>query len=201
MRTTFLEKTVMKSIALFLATASLGLAEEAAHPAEAWELTLESGYLWNTGSNTPIDYEIAPTQFTLRSPTVLNWFAGEDGSKLVVRSRVSLLTESIVEGPEDYYIGLSGAPSIEYWFPNEKTSLFFSIGGGIGLTNSTNVFGGQGQDFTFNWFWQLGARQEIAANLSLLGGAYFIHHSNGGQTDPNPGIDALGFTLGLGWRW
>ena len=200
---TFLEKKdrPMKPIALLLATASLALANDAAHPADAWELTLESGYLWNIGNNTAIDYEIAPTQFTLRSPTVLNWFAGDDGSRLVVRSRVSLLTESIVEGPEDYYFGISGAPSIEYWFPNQKTSLFFSIGGGVGWTNSTGEPEGQGQDFTLNWFSQLGARREIAPGLSVLGGAYFIHHSNGGQTDPNPGIDALGFTLGLGWRW
>lgn len=191
----------MKSIALLIATASLGFANDAGHPADAWELTLESGYLWNVGSNTPIDYEIMPTQFTFRSPTVLNWFAGDDGSRVVVRSRVSLLTESIVEGPESFYFGINGAPSIEYWFPNQKTSLFFSIGGGIGWTDSTSVPGGQGQDFTLNWFSQLGVRQEIADNLSVLGGAYFIHHSNGGQTDPNPGIDALGFTLGLGWTW
>lgn len=171
------------------------------HSAEKWELTLESGYLWNIGSNTPIDYEIIPTQLTLRSPVVLNWFEGDDGARLVVRSRASLLMESIVQGPESYYFGISGAPSIEYWFPNEKTSIFFSIGGGVGLTDSTNVPGGQGQDFTLNWFSQLGLRQEIAPNLSLLGGAYFIHHSNGGQTTPNPGIDALGFTIGLGWSF
>ena len=60
---------------------------------------------------------------------------------------------------------------------------------------------GQGQDFTLNWFSQFGIRQEIAPNLSVLGGAYFIHHSNGGQTSPNPGIDALGFTIGLGWQF
>jgi hypothetical protein len=184
------------ALALFAAPA---LAAD--HPAEAWELTLESGYLWNIGSNTPIDYEIAPSQFTLRSPVVLNWHEDESGARLVVRSRASLLMESIVEGPEDYYFGINGAPSIEYWFPNAKTSLFFSIGGGVGLTNSTRKVGGQGQDFTLNWFSQFGIRQEIAANLSLLGGAYFIHHSNGGQTSPNPGIDALGFTVGLGWRW
>lgn len=171
------------------------------HPAEAWELTLESGYLWNVGNNTAIDYEIAPTQFTLRSPVVLNWYEDENGARLIVRSRASLLLESIAEGPEDYYIGINGAPSIEYWFPNEKTSLFFSIGGGVGWTNSTREPEGQGQDFTLNWFSQFGIRQEIAPNLSVLGGAYFIHHSNGGQTSPNPGIDALGFTIGLGWQF
>ena len=71
----------MKTAALLFAAALPALGAESAHPAEAWELTFESGYLWNIGNNTPIDYEIAPTQFTLRSPTVLNWFAGEDGSR------------------------------------------------------------------------------------------------------------------------
>ena len=58
-----------------------------------------------------------------------------------------------------------------------------------------------GQDFTLNWFSQLGIRQSITEDLSILGSAYFTHHSNGGMTDPNPGIDALGFTVGLGWKF
>lgn len=171
------------------------------HPADAWELTLESGYLWNIGSNTSIDYEIIPTQLTLRSPAMFTWFENDDGSRLALRNRFALIAESIVQGPEDYYLGLSAAPSLEWWFPDAKTSLFFSLGGGIGVTNSTDVYDGQGQDFTLNWFSQLGIRHEIAPHLSILGGAYFTHHSNGGQTDPNPGIDALGFTIGLGWRF
>ena len=172
-----------------------------AHPADAWELTLESGYTWNIGSNTPIDYEIVPTQLTLRTPTHLTWWEDESGARLVVRGRYSLMMETITVGPESYYLGISGAPSIEYWFADAKTSLFFSIGGGVGLTDSTRVPGGQGQDFTLNWFTNLGLRREIAKDLSLLAGAYFVHHSNGGQTNPNPGIDALGFTVGLGWQF
>lgn len=171
------------------------------HPADRWEVTFETGYLWQVGDNTPLDYEIMPTQLTFRSPVMLNLWRGDNGARFVLRNRFSLIAESIVEGPESYYVGASAAPSFEYWFPNEKTSLFFSIGGGIGLTDSTNVPGGQGQDFTLNWFAQLGLRQEIARDLSILGGAYFLHHSNGGATDPNPGIDALGFTLGLGWQF
>ncbi|BCX47662.1 lipid A3-O-deacylase [Haloferula helveola] len=172
-----------------------------AHPAEAWELTLESGYAWNVGSNTPIDYQIIPTQLTLRTPVQWSWWEDEHGARLVVRSRFSLMMEVFAAGPETGYLGLSAAPSIEYWFPDEKTSLFFSIGGGIGMTDSTNVPGGQGQDFTLNWFAHLGLRREIGENVSLLGGPYFVHHSNGGQTSPNPGIDALGFTIGVGWRF
>lgn len=171
------------------------------HPADRWELVLESGYLWNVGNNTAIDYEIMPTQLTLRSPQFWSWWESESGARLVVRHRASALFESIVEGPESYYIGLAAAPSVEYWFPSAKTSLFFSIGGGAGWIDSAGGAEGQGQDFTFNWFGQLGVRRELTADLSLLGGLYFIHHSNGGQTSPNPGIDALGFTMGLGWSF
>ena len=65
--------------------------------------------------------------------------------------------------------------------------------------HTTGGTDGMGQDFTFNWFTQLGLRREILENVSLSGGVYFIHHSNLGMTDPNPGIDALGFSLGVGW--
>ena len=99
------------------------------------------------------------------------------GARLVVRGRYSLLLEAITVGPEDYYIGLAAAPSIEYWFPSARTSVFFSIGGGVGLTNSTNVPGGQGQDFTLNWFSQLGLRRTITENTSVLASAYFIRPS------------------------
>ena len=104
-------------------------------------------------------------------------------------------------GPESYYIGLAAAPSVEYWFPSQKTSAFFSIGGGFGWTDSAGGQQALGQDFTFNWFMQLGLRQKITGNLSLLGGPYYQHLSNGGATDPNPAVDALGFTVGLGWTF
>lgn len=168
---------------------------------DIWEWTLESGYLWNVGHNTAIDYEIVPTQLTARSPVVWKWWENEDGAQLVVRHRFSALFESITSGPEDYYLGLAAAPSIEYWFPSHRTSAFFSIGGGLGMTNSSGGEEGMGQDLTFNWFSQLGLRHQLTENVALLGGLYFIHHSNLGLTDPNPGIDALGFTLGCGWKF
>lgn len=169
------------------------------HPWEAWELTLESGYLWKVGAATAYDYEIAPTQFTLRTPQHWLWWEDEAGARLLVRARFSLVLESIIEGPEDYFFGINAAPSIEYWFPSEQTSLFFSVGGGAGLTNSTGLRGGQAQDFTLNWFSQLGVRQAITTDTSLLAAAYFLHHSNGGQTEPNPGLDTFGFTVGVAW--
>lgn len=194
----------MKKLTLLLsifATASVFGGQTGSHPADNWEFVFETGYLRNVGHNTAIDYEIIPTQLTFRSPTMWNLFESENGGRLVVRNRFSGIFESIIKGPEDYYLGVSAAPSLEYWFPSQKTSLFFSVGGGVGVTDSAGGEEGQGQDFTLNWFSQLGVRQLITRDLSLLGGLYFVHHSNGGQTDPNPGIDALGFTVGIGWQF
>ncbi|RPJ32615.1 MAG: acyloxyacyl hydrolase [Verrucomicrobiaceae bacterium] len=174
------------------------LAAETPTP-DRWEWTLESGWLKQVGNNTDADYEIIPTQLTLRSPVVWTWWQDEAGAQLIVRSRFSALYETIIKGPEDYQLGFNAAPSIEYWLPSGQTSLFFSIGGGAGWINSSGGTDGQGQDLTFNWFSQLGLRQQLRDNVSILGGVYFIHHSNTGMTDPNPGIDALGFTLGVGW--
>ncbi len=187
----------MKSLALL----SLMTVPVLAHEADTWELTLESGYAWETGIYTEIDYEVIPTQLTLRSPAVWTLWENPEGAKLLVRHRISALLNTFAEGPESYYLGVAAAPSIEYWFPSQKTSAFFSIGGGFGWTDSSGGQQGLGQDFTLNWFMQLGLRQKITGNLSLLGGPYFQHLSNGGATTPNPAVDAVGFTVGLGWTF
>lgn len=189
------------ALALIVSSGSALAATTASHAADRWEITLQSGYTSGIGNNTPLDYEIIPTQLVLRSPMMFEFWSGENGARFLLRNRFALLAESIVKGPESYYLGVSAAPSIEYWFPNGETSLYFAIGGGIGLTDSTRVVGGQGQDFTLNWFSELGIRQQIAKDLSIMGGLYFLHHSNGGQTTPNPGIDAIGVTLGFGWQF
>jgi hypothetical protein len=192
----------MKKFAALISVSASLVSLAAAHPTDDWEFVFESGFLRNIGNNSPLDYEIVPTQLTFRSPVMWTWWNGADGSKLVVRNRFAGIFETFTRGPEDYYIGASAAPSIEYWFPSEKTSIYFSAGGGVGWTNSSGgEGGGMGQDFTLNWFSQLGVRQALTEKMSVLGGAYFTHHSNGGMTDPNPGIDAIGFTVGLGWKF
>ena len=184
------------------ATAKVGPAVTvaSANPWDQWEFTFESGLLWRIRNNTPIDYVIAPTQFVFHGPPHFTVAEGGHGA-LVVRPRLALLAESILEGPESYFLGFSGSPSLEWWLPGNRTSLFFAAGGGCGVVDSTGEPGGQGQDFTLNWFMQLGIRHLFDNGWSVLGGAYFQHVSNGGQTDPNPGIDALGFTLGVGWKF
>jgi len=170
-------------------------------PSNCWELTLESGYLWEVGHSTSIPYEIIPTQLVLRTPIMWTWWEDENGAKLIVRNRFALLTETITVGPEDYYFGASAAPSIELWSPSRDVSLFASAGGGVGVTNSDTNHQGLGQDFILNWFAEVGVRKQLRNNMSVMVAAYFTHHSDGNMNQPNPGIDALGFTVGLGWRF
>jgi hypothetical protein len=170
------------------------------HPADHWEVAVEAGYLKKVRDNSPLDYVIAPLQVAWRSPAMFDLWNGESGARLMVRNRVALILETYIEGAEDYYFAFAGAPSFELWTADQKSALFFEIGGGAGLTNSKGVPGGQGQDLTFNWFSQLGVRHQISKNQAITAAGYFTHHSNLGMTDPNPGIDVLGLNLGLVWQ-
>lgn len=183
--------------ACLLAIAHPVLAE---HPAEHWEVSVTTGYLTKVRHNSPLDYAIVPTQILWRSPAMFDLWQGPSGARLTVRNRMALVAETFAKGPEDYYIAFAGAPTFELWSADRKTALFYEIGGGAGFLNSKGVPGGQGQDFTFNWFTQLGARHQLNKKFALTGGLYFTHHSNLGMTDPNPGIDVLGLNFGAVWQ-
>lgn len=172
-----------------------------AHPADRWEVAVEAGYLKKVKNNSPLDYVIAPVQVAWRSPAMFDLWNGKSGARLAVRNRLAVVLETYLEGAEDYYFAFAGAPSFELWGADRKSALFFEIGGGAGLTNSKDVVGGQGQDFTFNWFSQLGVRHQFSKNQAITAAGYFTHHSNLGMTDPNPGIDVLGLNLGLVWQF
>lgn len=186
-------------IALAILPLMLASAALAQHPADQWEVAVEAGYLEKVRNNTHLDYTIAPVQIAWRSPAFTTLWQNPEGMQLNVRHRVALLAETFIKGAEDYYAGFAAAPTFELWMANRKTAVFYEIGGGAGFVNSQGVPGGQGQDFTFNWFTQLGLRQQIKQKLALSGGLYFTHHSNLGMTDPNPGIDVLGLNLGVIW--
>jgi lipid A 3-O-deacylase len=172
---------------------------QAQHPADQWEFAVETGYLKKVKHNSPFDYRIVPTQLVWRSPPMFEIWRGASGARFTVRNRLALVAETIVRGPEDYYVAFAGSPSFELWSADRKTALFYEIGGGAGLLNSKHVAGGQGQDFAFNWFTQLGLRRQLDRKFAITGGAYFTHHSNLGMTHPNPGIDVLGVNIGVVW--
>ncbi len=190
-----------------LTALALGLMAAAAsvhaqdHPADRWEVAFEVGYLEKVKENSPLDYTIVPAQAAWRSPAMFDLWKGENGARLTVRNRLAVVLETYLEGGEDYYFAFAGAPSFELWAADRDAALFFEIGGGAGLTNSNDVPGGQGQDFTFNWFTQLGVRHQFDDDRAVTVAGYFTHHSNQGMTDPNPGIDVLGVNLGMVWQF
>jgi lipid A 3-O-deacylase len=190
----------LKITLLGFATVAAVFAEES-KPLPPWEtgaVDVESGVLWQIGTGTPLSYRLVPTQLSWRSREFIG-HGFSDGSRLIVRHRLTLIGTSILQGPESHYVGFSGSPSVEWWDKTGRWSLFTGAGGGFGLIDSRGVKGGQGQDFTLNWFIRGGIEYVTARNLRLSAGIMYQHLSNGGQTDPNPGIDALGFTLGCGW--
>ena len=156
--------------------------------------------LWQIGTGTPFDYQLIPTQLSWRSAEFWGR-SGADGSRLVLRHRLTLIGTLVRHGPESRYVGVAGSPSLEWWDPTGTWSLFTGAGGGGGWIDARGIPGGQGQDFTLNWFIRGGGEFVTARHGRLSAGIMYQHLSNGGQTDPNPGIDALGFTLGYSWRF
>lgn len=183
--------------------ATLPGATDEAPPPKSWEtseLNLETGVLWEIGTGTPIAYRLVPTQLSWRSKQAFGHVYA-DGSRLIVRHRLTLIGTWVQHGPESLYVGVAGSPSIEWWNAAGTWSWFTGSGGGLGLIDSRGVKGGMGQDFTFNWFIRGGVEIVTARDRRLSAGIMYQHMSNGGQTKPNPGIDALGFTLGYAWAF
>lgn len=167
---------------------------------EAHAIDLESGLLFQSGSSTTLDYRLVPTQIAWRSPRALG-YDFKSGASLSLRHRVALLGTWMAEGAENHYFGVMLSPSVEYWNAAQTFGIYFGAGGGVGWVDSQGVPGGQGQDFTLNWFAHLGVQQVLTERMSLRAGAMFQHMSNGGATNPNPGIDAVGFTVGISRRF
>ena len=176
-----------------------GGAAPAVDPWDRWAVDLEVASLWQAGTSTDINYLLLPVMISLRSPAHIR-LDFDDGSLLTVRARASLQLTSIVRGPESLYAALSFSPVAEYW-TSRRWCFYVTAGGGAGVIDSRGVPGGQGQDFTWNWFAGAGARWCFSETGSCHAGVMFQHMSNRGATDPNPGIDAVGPVLGLSWSF
>ena len=172
--------------------------ESAAPPWKSSALGVETGILWEAGTGTPFPYRMLQTQVSWRSREVFG-VGLKDGSRLLVRHRLTLIGTIVEGGPESRYIAFSGSPSLEWWNKAATSSLFGGAGGGFGVIDSRGIKGGQGQDFTLNWFARGGIEHLVSRNLRFSLAIMFQHMSNGGATKPNPGIDAVGFMLGGSW--
>lgn len=184
-------------------TLTVRAADEATPAKMPWEsaaFTLETGVLWEVGTGTPIPYRLVPVQLSWRSARAFGWDL-KDGAHLLVRHRLTFITDWVQHGPESLYVAVSGSPSIEWWNPAGTWALTGGAGGGLGLIDSRAVKGAQGQDFTFNWFMRGGIEHVVTENVNFNAGIMYQHMSNGGQTEPNPGIDALGFLVGFSWKY
>jgi len=169
-------------------------------PAYEWEYS--TGVLWKVGGGaTPLSYRLLPQILSLKIPPIFErpW----QGGTLVMRSRFSLLLEPIVRGPENYFVGVAAAGEVEWRHPSRRIDVFFASGGGFGWLDSKgyDVVGGQGQDFNLIWLIHAGLRYRTLSDWRWSAGLYFQHISNRGMNKINPGLNALGPTLGLSRRF
>lgn len=169
-----------------------------ARPWDTSSWNFESGILWEIGTGTPFPYRLLETQMSWKTAEIFGRVF-DDGSRIILRHRFALIGAVIQQGPESHYIALSASPSIEWWNAAGNWSLYAGSGGGFGMVNAQGVKGGQGQDFTLNWLIRGGIEHVISRNQRISAGIMYQHMSNGGQTKPNPGIDALGFMVGYTW--
>jgi hypothetical protein len=162
--------------------------------APSFEVATETAYMVGIIGN-PNSYDIAAQFFTAR----WRWGGIERDSWLQGYNQVYALfmAEPIVRGPENFYYGISVGLRYVFAKPGARFALYVSGGVGLGwLDSHANVFGAQGQDFTFNILSAVGVSYQASEHWKLTGGILYQHLSNGGQTDPNPSLNLLGPQIG-----
>ncbi len=167
-----------------------------------WEIDYTTAVLWKVGGGaTPLPYVFVPQIISFKIPPIHQWPWA--GGTLMMRSRFSLLLEPIVRGPEHYFLGTAAAGELEWRDHSERFAWFFASGGGFGWMDSRGyqVRGGQGQDFNLNWLIHSGLRYQTRGGWLWSAGVYFQHISNRGMNRINPGVNALGPTIGLARRF
>lgn len=195
----FFRAVKILALVSWFGTAAFAENETPLLPWESSSFSVESGLIWGIGTGTPLSYRIVPTQFSWRSAAAFG-HTFDNGARILVRHRLTVIGSWIQQGPESHYVAFVGSPSVELWDKAGKWCLFTGSGGGAGLLDSRGVKGSQGQDFTLTWFIRGGIEHAISHNRTVSAGILYEHMSNGGQTKPNPGIDALGFSLGFSWK-
>src|SRR5436190_10446924 len=77
-------------------------------PKKNWEIDFEAGILWRAGHNgTYLNYTLLPQILTWKTAPVLRHAVA--GGELTMRSRFSLLHESIIKGPENHFTAVTAS--------------------------------------------------------------------------------------------
>jgi opacity protein-like surface antigen len=160
-----------------------------------FEIASQTAYMAGIIGN-PNSYEVAAQFFTAR----WRWGVIERDSWLQGYNQVyaTFMVEPLVRGPENLYSGISLGLRYNFAKPGARFVPYVSGGIGLGwLDSHANVFGAQGQDFTFNILTATGVSYRVNDRWKLDVGIQYQHFSNGGQTDPNPSVNLLGPQLGV----
>lgn len=164
-----------------------------------FEVAAEAAYLWGAFAN-PNSYDIGAAFLTAR----WRWGYHEQPGFFRGYNQVYLLgmAEPIFRGPETHYFGISAGFRYNFVQPGWRVTPYISGGVGMGIIDShANVFGAQGQDFTFNILTAIGLSYRVNDHVSINAGALYQHLSNGGQTDPNPSLNLFGPQLGMTYNF
>ena len=167
--------------------------------APSFELAAETAYMVGIIGN-PNSYDVAAQFLTAR----WRWGIIENDSWLQGYNQVYalLMVEPIVRGPENFYYGIS--VGLRYNFAKPGARLIPYVSGGVGLgwiDSHADVFGAQGQDFTFNILTAVGISYQINDHWKATGGILYQHLSNAAQTDPNPSLNLLGPQMGFTYNF
>ncbi len=163
--------------------------------APSFEIAAETSYLLGSLAN-PNSYEVAAGFITAR----WRWGTIQHDTWLRGYNQVYFLVmgEPILRGPESYYYGISTGFRYNFLQPGARLVPYVSGGVGLGwLDSHADVFGAQGQDFTFNVLSAVGLSYQLNDHVKISAGALYQHLSNGGQTDPNPSLNLFGPQLGV----
>jgi opacity protein-like surface antigen len=163
--------------------------------APSFEVASETAYLVGIIGN-PNSYEVASQFFTAR----WRWGVVERDSWLQGYNQVyaSFVAEPITRGPENRYFGISLGLRYNFAKPGARFVPYVSGGVGLGwLDSHANIYGAQGQDFTFNILTAVGVSYKMNDHWKFSAGILYQHFSNAAQTDPNPSVNLLGPQLGV----
>jgi len=176
-------------------TDRLSAPESEGFDAPSFQLSTESAYLMGIFGN-PNSYEIGAQFVTAR----VRWGIVQSDSWLRGFNQVYFLAmaEPIFRGPENHYFGISAGLRYNFVRPTARIVPYVSGGVGCGFIDShPQIFGAQGEDFTFNILTAAGLSYRLNDHWQATAGVLYQHLSNAGLTNPNPSLNLLGPQLGI----